>query len=328
MNTENVIVSVILPVYNAEKYLARCIESVMNQKGCQIELVIVNDGSKDGSDAVIKSFNDPRIKYIQKSNGGVSSARNIALDQATGDYITFIDADDYIESDYCGKMLQNIVENEADICTCRAIDHHLKNDNDIRYMPESDKLLFLDSDSYSFFDDSLQKAVCCTLIKKSLIGDIRFRDDIFVAEDSLFLAECIHKAGKIVVMYKNLYHYMIFDESTSHGAYDERKKTEFAAWRQIAEINKDKEWVYATCRARYADRCLKVIRRYHFKMGVDKQFYREIKREYRKNVKYIFKVNHRNYSLSKFVMNCAYAVFAVVPPIYPVYYYLRYKEKA
>ena len=238
MNTENVIVSVILPVYNAEKYLARCIESVMNQKGCQIELVIVNDGSKDGSDAVIKSFNDPRIKYIQKSNGGVSSARNIALDQATGDYITFIDADDYIESDYCGKMLQNIVENEADICTCRAIDHHLKNDNDIRYMPESDKLLFLDSDSYSFFDDSLQKAVCCTLIKKSLIGDIRFRDDIFVAEDSLFLAECIHKAGKIVVMYKNALQQagIEIDEAlivAGDGSYDDGLES----WALFFEVN-------------------------------------------------------------------------------------------
>ena len=290
----------------------------------------MNDGSTDHCEEIINEYckNHKNIVYLYQENSGVSCARNLALEHITGDYVTFVDSDDYVDSLYCISMLNGIIENTADICTCRAIDHHIEKKGDDRCFPESNNVKILSSDEYSFFDDSLQKAVCCVLFRRSIVEGIRFRTDIYVSEDSVFLAECIHKAQKIAVLYKNLYHYIIFPSSTSHGIYDEKKKTELIAWNLISKINNDKKFVYETCRARYADRCLKVIRKYHFNMGVEKNYYKYACKEFRKNTKYIFSVNRKKPFHTRIVENVAYFLFSIFPWSYPLYYYARYKEKS
>ena len=112
-------VSIIIPVYNCEKYITRCLDSLINQTYSNIEIILVNDGSNDKSEDIIKAFakNDNRIKLYSQINQGVSVARNTGLDKATGEYIMFVDADDYIELDMVDELIKPI-QNENTIVFC------------------------------------------------------------------------------------------------------------------------------------------------------------------------------------------------------------------
>ncbi|MGL6168239.1 MAG: glycosyltransferase family 2 protein, partial [Fusobacteriaceae bacterium] len=110
-------ISVIIPVYNTEKYLRRCLESIINQSLKEIEIIIVNDGSPDGSSKIIDEFSqkDKRIKVINKKNGGISSARNVGLKKSLGEYVIHIDSDDWIEHNYFFEMYSKAKKDNLDI---------------------------------------------------------------------------------------------------------------------------------------------------------------------------------------------------------------------
>ena len=110
-------ITVIIPMYNVEKYIKRCINSIINQKYNNIEIILIDDGSTDNSYNIAHNYeiNDPRIKVIKKENEGVSSSRNIGIQIATGDYITFIDADDYIKKNTFYKINNIIKKQKCDI---------------------------------------------------------------------------------------------------------------------------------------------------------------------------------------------------------------------
>ena len=113
-------ISVIVPVYQVEKYLERCIESIIHQTYENLEIILIDDGSKDNCPAICDKYQkmDPRITVIHKENGGLSSARNAGLDIATGDLVTFVDSDDYIEKDMLEVLNSNLKENGCDISVC------------------------------------------------------------------------------------------------------------------------------------------------------------------------------------------------------------------
>ena len=113
-------ISVVVPVYNVEDYLDRCVKSIISQTYENLEVILVDDGSADGSPVMCDSWaqKDPRIKVIHKPNGGVSSARNAALDAATGDFIGFVDSDDWIENDFYELLMKSLAENGSDIAFC------------------------------------------------------------------------------------------------------------------------------------------------------------------------------------------------------------------
>lgn len=105
-------VSIIIPVYNVEKYIRQCLESVINQTYKNIEIIVINDGTKDGSMKIVEEYlEDKRIKIINKNNGGLSSARNKGIEEATGEYIYFLDSDDWIEKD----TIEVLVKNSKDV---------------------------------------------------------------------------------------------------------------------------------------------------------------------------------------------------------------------
>lgn len=115
----NMLISVILPVYNAEKYVAQAIESVLRQTYANIELIIINDGSTDNSEKICKKYeSDSRVRYFYQSNKGLSASRQFGIDQCKGAFFSTIDADDYISDDFVEKMYSKIVETNADICIC------------------------------------------------------------------------------------------------------------------------------------------------------------------------------------------------------------------
>ena len=111
------LISVIVPVYNVEDYLEECINSILSQTYTNLEILIVNDGSTDNSLEILQKFSqkDSRISIFTKENGGLSSARNYAIDRANGKYFTFIDSDDYIEENYIEYLMESLIDNEADI---------------------------------------------------------------------------------------------------------------------------------------------------------------------------------------------------------------------
>ena len=114
---ENPSISIIVPVYNIEEYLPRCIESILRQTYTNLQLVLVDDGSKDRSGALCDEYakKDSRILVVHKENGGSSSARNRGIEVATGEYLGFVDSDDYVEPDMYGKMVTAILENGCNI---------------------------------------------------------------------------------------------------------------------------------------------------------------------------------------------------------------------
>lgn len=110
-------VSIIVPVYNVESYLAKCLDSCINQNFTDMEIVCVNDGSNDSSVEILQAYSkfDSRIKIINKKNGGLSSARNAGIAEACGKYIMFVDSDDWISSDAVGKLYKNAEDNNSDV---------------------------------------------------------------------------------------------------------------------------------------------------------------------------------------------------------------------
>ena len=115
----NDLVSIIVPIYNVENYLERCLQALKNQTYKNLDIILVNDGSKDNSEAIAKKYlDDERFHLYSKDNGGLSDARNYGMKYAKGKYICFIDSDDYIELDYIEVLLTNMVEKNADISIC------------------------------------------------------------------------------------------------------------------------------------------------------------------------------------------------------------------
>src|SRR5690606_27236654 len=112
--------SIIIPVYNAEPYLSKCLESVLKQNFEDYEIIVVNDGSTDNSEDIILKFNNSMIKYFTKENGGVSDARNYGIDKAKGQYFTFVDADDYVSNDFL-EVIDSNIQSEIDILSFNMI---------------------------------------------------------------------------------------------------------------------------------------------------------------------------------------------------------------
>ena len=109
-NDKDSLISIVIPIYNAEKYLEECLNSIKSQTYKNFEVIMVNDGSKDDSETICMNFlrSDSRFRYLKKANGGVSSARNLGLDNVKGDYITFIDADDWIDENHLELLINSI----------------------------------------------------------------------------------------------------------------------------------------------------------------------------------------------------------------------------
>ena len=108
-------VSIIIPVYNAEKTIAKCLESLINQTYQNLEIIVINDGSTDKTDAIIKKYHDKRLNYIKRTNSGIGITRNIGIEKATGDYLMFIDADDYLDLKAIEILVNNALTTKADL---------------------------------------------------------------------------------------------------------------------------------------------------------------------------------------------------------------------
>lgn len=186
-----IILSVIIPVYNTGEYLRRCIESVLNQSFKNIEVILINDGSTDNSGDICDeySINDSRVKVIHKENEGVSIARNIGLDKAKGQYIGFVDSDDWLDRDMYQSMINNAYSNKADIVICDSNTIYDKKRRVIDTISLLNKSKSIDSCSISKeLLLNLAGSVWRGIYKKKLINDnnIRFPEGLKLSEDRVF----------------------------------------------------------------------------------------------------------------------------------------------
>ncbi len=205
-------ISVIVPIFNVEKYLPPCIESILNQTYKDLEIILVDDGSTDSCLEICQHYakNDQRIVVIHKENGGQSSARNAGLDNCHGDYISFIDGDDFIHPEMLETMCQLIREEKNSIASCNAIYYY--DNTEITYPPvhsahaerNADDLmmsLFKKSNTIPWAGSS-----CTKLYSKEVIGQMRFRD--LSAEDCVFNAEvAVQNCKKIITTNNSFYYY-------------------------------------------------------------------------------------------------------------------------
>jgi glycosyltransferase involved in cell wall biosynthesis len=217
------LISIIIPVYNAEKYLWRCWSSILAQTYKNLEIIMVDDGSNDNSGKICDGYakQDPRIIVIHKENGGPSSARNIGLNMATGDYIGFIDGDDWIEPDMFASMLRAMKKSGAKIARCGIVRNETYS---ILYMENKEPELFynmmgLEEAAKSVWDNGF---MCNKLFKSELFQEdpcIRFDERIKYVEDEPVFLDCLIRSGEMVDIDSVKYHYFVNADSMTGVAF-------------------------------------------------------------------------------------------------------------
>lgn len=208
------LVSVLIPVYNVEEYLERCLDSVLNQSLTRIEIICVNDGSTDKSVEILLKYQeiDSRIIIINKENGGLPSARNVGIERARGEYIGFVDADDYVQRNMFEKLYDTAVREKSDVVVCGAnILPEIPRASDWMYAclsPQYRKYDKFDANML-FHDTTVTPFLWRTLIKKSLIDEhnLRLNETIIIGEDKAFQCKVYPLAKSITVIPDKLYNY-------------------------------------------------------------------------------------------------------------------------
>lgn len=231
-------VSIIIPVYNTKKiYLKQCIDSVTRQTFQNIEIILIDDGSEkeifDLCDALKEQ--DKRIRVFHKENGGVSSARNLGLQMAEGEYISFVDSDDWIEAEFIERLVEAI-EGEIDLAIC-SIDYAKSSTKNI--LPKEYRLVEYDRMStYQtlLYSNKVGGFLCNKLFKKSFIKN-NLHEELYYTEDFVFTAEYCELIRKMVFVDLPLYHYRHNNESaTNTFTYNTRILTLLDAYQELEKI--------------------------------------------------------------------------------------------
>ncbi len=231
------LISIVVPVYQVEKYLKKCIESIIGQTYKNIEIILVDDGSTDGSGELCDKYmeKDNRIIVFHKDNGGLSSARNVGIDHARGEYIAFVDSDDWIDSRYVEILYNNIKDKQCEVAQCA---HWDVCSEELSYSAQkTEAIVFSPKElAYAYHSIELWQSILAwnKLYKTSLFKDIRYPEGK-IHEDEYISYKVLWEANKIAVTYTKLYYYRHRENSIKttkysykrldvHGAYIERAK--------------------------------------------------------------------------------------------------------
>ena len=213
------LISVIVPIYNVEKLLPRCIESIANQTYKNLEIILVNDGSPDNSGKICDEYakKDNRIKVIHKENGGLSDARNKGLDSALGNYIMFVDSDDYINPLMAEILYENLISNNADLSICN---YKKVNNSDMHKVDKNSQVLnvYNKIECFNNLYNELYvrtEIACNKLYKKYLWNEIRYPFKK-LHEDEYVIHHLIENCNKIVYSNLELYYYYDREDSITH----------------------------------------------------------------------------------------------------------------
>jgi Glycosyltransferases involved in cell wall biogenesis len=285
------IVSVIVPVYNVSGYLRKCIDSICNSVYRELEIILVDDGSTDESGKICDKYEDldERIKVIHKSNGGLSSARNVGMKAASGSYICFVDSDDYISKDMIQILLDKAVNTDADVVQC-GFDRVDESGRIKSLMKVDEWVISGDEISLAYYTQckSIPVIVWNKLFKKGLIDTVQFvegRNN----EDNMFGVDILPKVKIWASVDKILYHYLIRKNSIMGAGFTEKKFDSIYALKYVTK----KTELYAPEYLEYVyfNRALNAFYLYYdiWKSNLQdkKKYYKVVEEEFQNNFIYV-----------------------------------------
>ena len=276
---------VIVPVYNVENYLERCIDSILNQSFGEFKLILVNDGSTDRSGEICETYKeaDPRIQVINQENMGLSAARNRGLSASDKRHVSFVDSDDYIHRDMLKILYENLIENDADISVCdfkkvyegQMLDYK-QQDNNIRVLTNIEAV-----EKIVIKNNTNMIIACGKLYKRDLFKDISYPKGKY-HEDEFVTYKLLYRSEKIVTTTAKLYYYTQRDQSITGNKYSLKRLEKLEGLKEAVDFFKEKEETELELAARY---------RYLFNIQI--AYYRlrfELKSEtsYRKELKELY----------------------------------------
>lgn len=213
-------ISIIVPIYNREKYLDECLSSILNQSYADFECILVNDGSTDNSENICKKFcdKDPRFKLFSQKNTGSSAARNLGIENSTGDFITFIDSDDSVETDFLKHLMHALNANNCDIAMCDLLV------DGVRVHPNWSTLIMERKDVFHhYLWGGINNSVCTKLYKRELISDIYFHLGKNMMEDASYTSRVLEKCVRIARIDMGLYNYRTNQNSMVNSSFSQEK---------------------------------------------------------------------------------------------------------
>ena len=226
MKNNNELISIIVPVYNVEKYLKRCISSIIEQTYKNIEIILVDDGSTDKSLEICKKYSktDKRINVYHKKNGGLSSARNYGIKKSKGNYIIFVDSDDYINNFFVEKLYMCLINEQADISCCyfetfssKDPTYNIENKKNIKIDVFDSKQAIINM----MYDKGINNSASCKIYKKELFKKISYPLNMYF-EDLATTYKVFDISKKIVLYRCPLYYYYQRSESILHQINDKK----------------------------------------------------------------------------------------------------------
>ena len=212
---KNALISIVIPVYNGEKFLKECIKSIINQDYSNLEIIIIDDGSTDNSKNIIEEFlkKDSRVKYYYKNNSGVSESRNFGIKNANGDFITFVDADDYLNKDFISYYYRMILDYNADIALTPMPRKFNSNSQELDESKLNDEVKIVTGEDascdmlyYKIAIGPWNKLISMKLIKEN---NLEFNPRLSFGEGFKFSIDCFQRAQKIAVGKKHVYNYRL-----------------------------------------------------------------------------------------------------------------------
>lgn len=204
------LITIIIPIYNAEKHLKRCLDSIQNQSYTNLEVLLLNDGSQDQSEKICHDYtSDTRFQFIDKQNSGVADTRNYGLERATGKYVMFVDSDDYIHNNhYIEDLLKRMQLDHTQMVLAGM--SHIRNGKVIKkeYYTKNNTILTFEEVEEKFITTNYFNACYRSLISREMIGDTRFQTHLRYAEDLLFMHEVMKNVGRFSYLFNCDYCYL------------------------------------------------------------------------------------------------------------------------
>ena len=299
------LISIIIPVYNVEKYIRFCLDSVINQTYKNLEIIIVDDGSKDSSGQIADEYavKDSRIKVIHKENGGLSDARNVGLDAITGKYVAFLDSDDVITLDFYEYLYNLIKQNDYDIAECeffripseqiadvqKILDEKNK-EIDILVKEETSKDALCDFYG-RYLNPYVNKVVVWNkLYKSEIYSDIRYPVGRF-HEDEFTTFKILNKINKMITSTRKMHGYMQTSNSIMRRDIKQKQiEDNLEAYESAIDFFKDEKFIQVKCMRRYLENCLELYMK--VERGSEDEVLKQEKYEWIYNT---FKVHYNMY---------------------------------
>lgn len=244
----NGLVSIIIPVYNAEKYLHKCVESVLSQTYKNLQIILINDGSTDKSKEICNHLatRDERVCVIHNSNHGVSYTRNLGIEKALGEFICFLDSDDWLSSEFIEIFINDFSADIDLVYGGYAVYNGAKILKNVA--ATTSKEIYINN-LFDFNAADNRKRECWgVLYRRDVLRHVRFNQNLFVGEDTLFFAEAIKQCRKVYYESKVLYNYRKLSESAFNGEINLKKITEIESWFSIARLFLDWPNSYKSCK--------------------------------------------------------------------------------